>query len=355
MRKYRVVHYLNQFYGTIGGEEKADVGFILKEEPIGPGILLQQYLGDNFEIVATIICGDNYFSEDPEKNAKAGLEKIQVYKPDVFFAGPAFAAGRYTVACGAMCKKVAEELKIPVITGMNENTPGVDIYRADIYIIKTENNARNLKGIVGKMVDLAKYLLNPEEGGNLLTLENLADPEKYEYFTRLQLRNVYVDNTVAERSVQLLLQKLRGEPFVSEIVPDRFETFEIPKGVKDLSKVRIGLVTDGGLVPKGNPDHCQTRSNLVWGQYNLDQVFDNYEVVHAGYFNDYVLNDPNRLVPYDVLKEMVSQGIIGGISEVYYSNPACTTVSAQCKKNGAAIAQAMLGRGDVDAVILTST
>lgn len=355
MSKKRVVLYLNQFYGSIGGEDKADIGFMVKEELVGPGSLFQQYLGDDYEIAATLICGDDYFSKDPDANAKVGLEKIKGYKPDIFFAGPAFAAGRYSVACGVMCKEVQEELNIPAITGMNEDTPGVDLYRSDAYIVKTEDNARNLKDVVKKMVSLGEYLLNPDEKSNLLTLENLPDPDKYNYFTRGQLRNVYVENTVAERSVELLLKRLKGEPFESEIIPDRFEDFEIPKGVKDLAKARIAFVTDGGLVPKGNPDNCQTRSNLVWGEYNLDEVFEDYEVVHAGYFNDYVLEDPNRLIPYDILKEMVDKGEVGEVIEVFYSNPACTTVSAQCEKNGGEIAQTMLDRGDVDAVILTST
>ena len=35
--KIRVVHYLNQFFAQIGGEEKADIGPGFKEGPIGPG------------------------------------------------------------------------------------------------------------------------------------------------------------------------------------------------------------------------------------------------------------------------------------------------------------------------------
>ena len=34
-KKYRVVHYLNQFFGQIGGEEKADVPPMVKEGAIG--------------------------------------------------------------------------------------------------------------------------------------------------------------------------------------------------------------------------------------------------------------------------------------------------------------------------------
>ena len=40
----RVVHYLNQFFGGIGGEEFASTGVSSQEGAIGPGRLLQQLI-----------------------------------------------------------------------------------------------------------------------------------------------------------------------------------------------------------------------------------------------------------------------------------------------------------------------
>jgi len=62
-KKLRVVHYLNQFFGQIGAEDKADTGFTVKQGPVGPGLALQNELGDRAEVVATVICGDNYFAK----------------------------------------------------------------------------------------------------------------------------------------------------------------------------------------------------------------------------------------------------------------------------------------------------
>jgi len=42
----KVVHYINQFFGQIGGEDKADTPPLVKEGPVGPGLALQQALGD---------------------------------------------------------------------------------------------------------------------------------------------------------------------------------------------------------------------------------------------------------------------------------------------------------------------
>ena len=38
--KIRVIHYINQFYAGMGGEDTASVGISVKEEPVGPGLLL---------------------------------------------------------------------------------------------------------------------------------------------------------------------------------------------------------------------------------------------------------------------------------------------------------------------------
>ena len=60
----RIVHYINQFYGQIGGEDKADFPLKVEEGVVGPGNALNEALTDGIEIVATIICGDNYFAEN---------------------------------------------------------------------------------------------------------------------------------------------------------------------------------------------------------------------------------------------------------------------------------------------------
>ena len=355
MTKLRAVHYLNQFFGQIGGENKAGEGFTVQESPVGPGLILQELLGEQVEIVATIICGDDYFACAPEKNAEIGLQKAMPYSPDIFFAGPAFAAGRYTIACGAMCKAISEKLQIPVITAMNEEAPGVDLYRKDAFIVKTGIHSREMRHALNNMVRLAKSVTSEHEENKLLTFENIPDPDVFGYFSRNMLRNTVCEKSVAERSVNKLLKKLRGEPFVSEVTPPVFETFPIPAAIKDLSKAEIVFVTDGGLVPKGNPDGMATRSNLRWGAYDINKLFHDYEVVHAGYFNDYVLDDPDRLVPLDAMKELVSLGMVGAVNDKLYSMPACTTVSKRCAEVGTEMGEAMKTRGKVDGVILTST
>ena len=52
MAKYKVVHYINQFFAGIGGEEKADYTPELREGVVGPGMGLKAALGEDYEIVS---------------------------------------------------------------------------------------------------------------------------------------------------------------------------------------------------------------------------------------------------------------------------------------------------------------
>ncbi len=69
-QKMKVVHYLNQFFGQIGGEDKTDTEPLKRDGAVGPGLLFQGIFGQEAEIVGTVICGDNYFNEHPKAPVK---------------------------------------------------------------------------------------------------------------------------------------------------------------------------------------------------------------------------------------------------------------------------------------------
>ena len=147
----RIVHYINQFFAQIGGEEKASYEAELRVgEVVGPGLALQAGFKGEAEIVATIVCGDSYFNENLDKAKADILEMVKSQKPDLFIAGPAFNAGRYGVACGTICAEVQEKLGIPAITGMYVENPGADMFKKDVYMIATKNSAAGMRAAVGK-------------------------------------------------------------------------------------------------------------------------------------------------------------------------------------------------------------
>ena len=100
----KAILYINQFFGQIGGEEKAGVEPEIHEGQIGPAVQFAKEL--DAKVTHTIICGDNYMGSHTDAAVSAILEMLKDKEMDLFLAGPAFQAGRYGVACGTICKAV---------------------------------------------------------------------------------------------------------------------------------------------------------------------------------------------------------------------------------------------------------
>lgn len=349
MSKIKVVHYINQFFAGIGGEEKADHRPEVRETVIGPGMAFKQSFGDEAEIVATIICGDSYFNENLEEAKAEVIDMIKKYNPDLFIAGPAFNAGRYGVACGTITDAVKHELGIPVLTGMYIENPGADMFKKSVYIVETKNNAAGMRSAVKDMAKLALKLVKGEEIGS---------PSEEGYMPRGIRKNVFVDKRGSERAVDMLIKKLKGEEFVTEFPMPDFDRVDPNPAVKDITKAKVALVTSGGIVPKGNPDHIESSSASKYGKYDISGVEDlteaTYETAHGGYDPTYANSDADRVLPVDVLRDMEKEGKIGELHRYFYTTTGNGTAVASAKAFAAEFAKELKADG-VDAVILTST
>ena len=143
MGKISVVHYINQFFGGIGGEEHANVPVQVRVGPVGPGRALQQAFGTDAEITATIIAGDNYFVEEEGPASEAVLEALRLHAPQVVVAGPAFDAGRYGLACAQMCR-LAQGAGIPAVTAMTPDNTGVITYGPQIVAVPSGSSPADM-------------------------------------------------------------------------------------------------------------------------------------------------------------------------------------------------------------------
>jgi betaine reductase len=348
-RKLRVVHYLNQFFGQIGGEEKADTAPLKKDGTVGPGLLFQQLLGQEAEIVGTVICGDNHFNENLETAKVAVLELIKGYSPDLLLAGPAFNAGRYGTACGAVCEEVAEHLAIPAVTGMFPENPGVELYKKSVYIIETKPSSMGMKDAAHQMVGLALKLAKGE---------SLGSPAEEGYIPRGLRKNYFAKERGATRAVEMLLSKMKRDPFVTEYPMPVFDRVSPSPPIEDLSQITLALITSGGIVPKGNPDHLESSSASKYGKYDIHTVQtlspETYETTHGGYDPTYANQDPHRVLPLDVIRDLEREGMIRDLYPYYYATVGNGTSVANAKKFAQDIAKDLLKDG-VQAVIISST
>ena len=345
MSKIRIVHYLNQFFGQVGGEDKADTPPFVKEGAVGPGTAFKAALGDQAEIVATVICGDSWFGEKIEVAQQQVVELIAEHKPDLVIAGPAFNAGRYGVACGAVAQVVSQKLGIPVVSGMYIENPGAEMYRKFAWIVETGDSAAAMRTAVPAMVGLIKQLAAGEE-------------PKEGYMSRGIRQNYFADDRGSKRALDMLVAKLAGNEFKTEYPMPSFDRVAPNQPVHDLSKAKIALVTSGGIVPKGNPDHIESSSASKYGKYDIEGVDDltaeTYETAHGGYDPVYANKDSDRVLPVDVLRDMEKEGIIGKLHRYFYTTVGNGTSVANAKAFAAKIGEELV-KDEVDAVILTST
>ena len=350
MAKIKVVHYINQFFAQIGGEEKADYPAELRVgEVVGPGMALTASFGDEAEIITTIVCGDSYFNENLEKAKADILAMVKEQAPDVFVAGPAFNAGRYGVACATIAAAVQEELGIPALTGMYVENPGADMFKNQVYMIATKNNAAGMRDAVTKMAPLALKLAKGEPIGASAEEGYMPNGIRVNFFEK---------ERGSKRAVDMLLKKLSGKPYVTEYPMPDFDRVDPNPALKDLAHAKIALVTSGGIVPKGNPDHIESSSASHYGEYDITGVYDlteeTYETAHGGYDPVYANQDSDRVLPVDVLRDLEKEGVIGELHNKFYTTVGNGTAVANAKAFAAEFSQKLLADG-VDAVILTST
>lgn len=348
MGKIRVVHYINQFYAGIGGEEKADTKPHVAETLPPISQQLQAKLGEELEIVGTVVCGDSYFNENLDEAKAEVLGMIKGLEPELVIAGPAFNAGRYGMACGTVATMVQEE-GYKAVTAMYKENPGVDVFRKGIYIVETTDSAAGMRK---SLPALAKLAVKIGTGAPIGT------PEEEGYLERGVRKNIFTEERGSMRAVKMLVSKLKGEAFKTEYPMPAFDRVAPGQAIADLSKAKIAIVTSGGIVPKGNPDRIESSSAQRYGRYDISQFMDltsaDHETAHGGYDPTYANDDPDRVIPVDILQEMVKEGKIGALHQYFYTTVGNGTSVANATAFSEEIAKD-LHEHNVDAVILTST
>jgi betaine reductase len=344
----RVVHYVNQFFGGIGGEEHADAPVEVRPGPVGPGRGLEQQWNDAAHVVATIVGGDNFVTTQAEQAETAIRAALKDLQPDVVIAGPAFNAGRYGLACGLVCR-VAAELALPNLTGMSPENPAIAVYGKLMYTVPTGDLASSMPKALPPLARLAVKLGRRE---------TLGSASEEGYLPRGIRRDVWHAQTAAQRAIALLKKRMAGEPFVSEMPIEQFEPVAPAAPLASLTNARVAIVSTGGIVPKGNPDRLREYNSVAWKRYriaDLDRLEPGaWEPIHGGYDSTWARDDPNRVVPLDALRMLEHEHVFASMHDYYYVTVGVGTAVNNARRFGEEIARE-LHAANVQGVILTAT
>ena len=343
------MHYLNAFFGGVGGEAEAHYPLETCAGALGPGNLLQQLCAGQGEVVGTLVCGDGYFSQHEEDVVKRVLQYVRDQAADAFVAGPAFGSGRYGLACGRLCVEV-ERLGIPAVTGLHGENPGGEVFLPQhIFAVPATASVAGMRQALQGMSELALKRVRGDP---------LRSAAEEGFLPRDVRRTVETGVPAARRAVDLVLRKWKGDPYNSEITVERFEPVLPPAPIADPSRTLFALVTECGLVPKGNPDRLPAAGAAHWASYDITGmstlVRGEWEIVHGGYDNTAALLDPNRVVPLDAMRALQRERRIGGVLDELLVTVGNLGSLGAMKKIGAEMAASLKQRG-VGAVVLPAT
>ena len=347
MSAVRVLHYLNQFFAGFGGEEAASLPPRIEPRAVGPGLVLDRCLAGRGRIVATLVCGDDHFHREPEASIDELARLAATCEADVLVAGPAFDAGRYGLACGRIAGALGARLGIPSLTAMFPENPAVALHRAETYILPTAASAAGMADAMARLADFTARLVSSDSIGSAL---------EEGYLPRGRRLNVIQSRSAAERAVEALLVRLRGESAEGEIPAPVEELLRPAAPVARVSAARVALITEGGIVPRGNPDRLESRRATSWRRYLLPDRLspEDYECVHAGFDTRWVAADPNRVLPLDAARKIARAGDIGALHDRYYVTVGVGTTAEHSRRFGREIA-AELVRDGVAAAVMTAT
>ena len=338
-----VVHYLNQFFAGLGGEEAAGLAPTRISGAVGPGRGLE---AAGLPVDVTLTCGDDFFGEHDAEALARLLGWLDEIEPDVLVCGPSFGSGRYGYACGLLAREAGRR-SIPVVGAMTPDNPGVLAAEGAAYIVPTGPSVASMRTALPTIAGLAHRLGSGEPVGN---------PAEDGYLPRGLRKNVRVPEVGAGRAIAALLAKLNGD--VRTEVKSAFDRVSPPPAIGDLGNCTLALVTEAGCVPQGNPDHLPTRHATTWLRYPLTGLDSfspaGYESVHAGFDTRAANQNPNRLVPLDAVRTLEREGRIGRLHPSFYTTSGVDTPMAAAAKFGQEIASDLIATG-VQAVILTGT
>jgi glycine reductase len=338
-----VVHYLNQFFAGLGGEEAAGLAPTRIGGAVGPGRGLE---AAGLHIDVTLTCGDDFFGEHEAQALARLLGWLGEIEPDVLVCGPSFGSGRYGYASGSLAREAGRR-GIPVVAAMTPDSPGVLAAEGAASILPTGPSVASMRTTLPAIAGLAHRLGSGEPVGK---------PAEDGYLPRGLRKNVRVSEVGAGRAIAALLAKLGGD--IRTEVESAFDHVSPPQALGDPGSCTLALVTEAGCVPQGNPDHLPTRHANIWLKYPLTGVDsltpDRYESVHAGFDTRAANQDPNRLVPLDAVRTLEREGRIGRLHAFFYATSGVDTPMAVAAKFGQEIASDLIAAG-VQAVILTGT
>jgi glycine reductase len=246
---------------------------------------------------------------------------------------------------------VRDNWRIPAITAMHEDNPGTREIGRHVFVLQTGASAASMQETLKRYSQLVERLIAQDQ--------KAIEDFRAEYCLAIPRRfTIRTDKPDCVRATDLLLARLSGQSYESEIPLIETQAHAIPNLTVSLADATVALVTEGGLVPKGNPDRLESSRGSRYFKYSVqgrsDLKHGEFEAMHTGYDTSTVDRDPDRLVPLDAMRVLESGQRIKKVHDQYFVTTGTGAMPSKMAELGAGIAAEIAGAG-IDAVILTAT
>jgi glycine reductase len=213
------------------------------------------------------------------------------------------------VAAVQAADAAAQRAGIPALAAMHEDNPGLEEAGA-APVIGVGATSREMKAALERLAPAVRKLA---EGEPLTRDDGRAG--------RIPRRAVRADVPAAVRAVDLVLAHLGGDRERTEVPLPDFDRVTPAPPVDDPGQAVVALLTEGAVVPEDNPDKLESSRAKRWLRYSIDGIdslpADQWCSVHGGFSTQWANEDPHRILPLDVARELEREGAIGRLHGEY--------------------------------------
>ncbi len=232
---------------------------------------------------------------------------------------------------------------------MHPENPGFAAAGLSVHTVPAADSAAGMEEALEAAARLGLKLARGEEVGNAAEEGYLPRGIRY---------NEIAELPTSRRAVDMVLRKIKGEPYQTELDVPVLEEIAPPKPIADLKKARIAIVSEGGMVPPGNPDRFAGSRNENWATYSFEGKDalpgGAFISIHGGFNTVFVNEEPDRMLAVDAFRRLENEGEIAELHDDFLST--CGNGGAFAEMDGIGRAWAAeLKKAGVEGVVLPAT
>ena len=135
----KIIMIYDQIQSGAGIKDDHMVPLGASKDPVGPAVMIEQYLKKvDGRVVACLYCWDGFYEANPAEVSRKLCAMVKKLQPDVVICGPAFNYLGYGKMAAEVAKDIIDTTGVPAFAAMSkENEETIAAYKDKIHIVET--------------------------------------------------------------------------------------------------------------------------------------------------------------------------------------------------------------------------